>query len=181
MRTLRSAMLAPACAVAVISAMTYVGAQGNRAQQRDDDGLRHLVYIGTPGDGGTDNQSGVIVLDADKNYSFVKRIPYGLPASMMPGPKISGITASVPLNMIYVASNGWLKAIKLDTDEVAWTFNGESAPVQRQMGERGPRGVVNGCCERPWTLPDGKTLLVASSYNDFGTTLMPPPAKISAN
>ena len=31
--------------------------------------------------------------------------------------------------------------------------------------ERATRGAASGCCERPWTLPDGKTLLVGSSYN----------------
>src|SRR5260221_10552887 len=35
--------------------------------------VRHLVYIATPGDEGTDNQSGIVVLDADKGYSFIKR------------------------------------------------------------------------------------------------------------
>src|SRR4051812_39709173 len=63
---------------------------------------RHLVYIATPGDDGADGQSGVIVLDADHDYRFLKRIPYGLPASQLPGPKISGMTASVPANKIYV-------------------------------------------------------------------------------
>ena len=78
-----------------------------------------------------DNQSGVVVLDADKDYSFLKRISYDLPASKMPGPKISGITVSLPLQMLYVTSDGWMKAIDLTTDKVAWTFNGESAPVER--------------------------------------------------
>src|SRR5262249_35814978 len=57
---------------------------------------RHLLYIATPGDEGADDQSGVIVLDADHDYRFVKRIPYGLAASEMPGPKISGMTSSIP-------------------------------------------------------------------------------------
>ena len=62
------------------------------------------MYIATPGDNGTDNQSGVVVLDADKDYSFLKRISYDLPASKMPGPKMSGITVSLPLQMLYVTS-----------------------------------------------------------------------------
>ena len=124
-----------------------------------DNEVRHLLYVATPGDNGTDNQSGVVVLDADKGYSFIKRIPYGLPASQMPGPKIAGIEASVPLQMLYVAANGHMLAIDLKTDAVAWMFKGEGAPVART------RGVASGCCERPWTLPDGKTLLVGSSYN----------------
>ena len=63
--------------------------------------------------------------------------------------------------MLYVTTNGWMKAIDLTTDKSAWTFNGESAPVERT------RGAASGCCERPWTLPDGKTLLVGSSYNSW--------------
>jgi hypothetical protein len=154
---------AMATAGCVVVAATMLSAQ-NGAQSRPmrtgpDEEVRHLVYIATPGDNGTDNQSGVVVLDADKNYSFIKRISYGLPASQMPGPKIAGIEASVPLQMLYVAANGHMLAIDLKTDAVAWTFKGESAPVERS------RGAASGCCERPWTLPDGKTLLVGSSYN----------------
>jgi hypothetical protein len=157
MHKLRTAMLATTCAVAAVSAMTFVSAQGNSGTAR----ARHLVYIATPGDNGTDNQSGVVVLDADDNYSFLKRISYELPAAMMPGPKVAGITASLPLQMLYVTTDGWMKAIDLSTDKIAWTFNGESGPVTRT------RGAASGCCERPWTLPDGKTLLVGSSYNSW--------------
>jgi hypothetical protein len=101
------------------------------------------------------------VLDADYQYSFIKRIPYGLPAAMMPGPKISGIAASKALQMLYVTSDGWMKAIDLSTDQIAWTFKGESAPVERT------RGAASGCCERPWVLPDDKTMVVGSSYNSW--------------
>src|SRR5262245_47863810 len=158
MRTFKSVLWSTACVVALVA---VTNAQNRQRQPRTgpDEEIRHLVYIATPGDNGTDNQSGVVVLDADKNYSFIKRIPYGLPASQMPGPKIAGIEASVPLQMLYVAANGHMLAIDLKTDAVAWKFNGEIAPVERM------RGAVSGCCERPWTLPDGKTLLVGSSYN----------------
>jgi hypothetical protein len=164
-----------ACAVAVISAMTFVSAQRGGApggapaagQQRGPgaprgEQIRHLVYIATPGDNGTDNQSGVVVLDADKNYSFLKRISYGLPAAQMPGPKNAGIAVSVPLQMLYVTSDGWMKAIDLKTDNIAWTFKGEPVGSFERT-----RGSVTGCCERPWLLPDGKTLLVGSSYNSW--------------
>ena len=167
MQKRRTALLATACAIGAVSAVTYVSAQSNARAPQDAAPLRHLVYIATPGDGGTDNQSGIVVLDADKNFSFLKRISYQLAASMMPGPKVAGITASVPLNMIYVAVNGYMTAFNLATDEIAWAFKGESAPVKRQMGTNGPRGDVSGCCERPWMLPDGKTMLVGSSYNDW--------------
>ena len=147
--------------------MTYVSAQRaagpagapQRAPRAEQ--IRHLVFIATPGDNGTDNQSGVVVLDADKNYSFLKRISYGLPAALMPGPKNAGIAVSVPLQMLYVTVDGYMTAFDLATDKIAWTFSGESAPVART------RGAASGCCERPWTLPDGKTLLVGSSYNSW--------------
>jgi len=175
-------MLSMACAVAVVSAMTYVSAQrgaapaapeaaGGAAQRGGGargggvprgEQVRHLVYIATPGDGGTDNQSGVVVLDADKNYSFLKRISYGLPAAQMPGPKNAGIAVSVPLQMLYVTSDGWMKAIDLTTDQIAWTFNGETPGSFERT-----RGSTTGCCERPWLLPDGKTLVVGSSYNSW--------------
>lgn len=148
------------CVAAAATALT--AQQGSRPVRSGPEGqTRHLVYIATPGDNGTDNQSGVIVLDADKNYSFIKRISYGLPAARMPAPKVSGIEVSVPLQMLYVATNGWLMGLDLKTDLPVWTFNGESAPVQRT------RGAASGCCERPWTLPDGKSMLVGSSYNTW--------------
>jgi DNA-binding beta-propeller fold protein YncE len=123
---------------------------------------RHLLYIATPGDEGADDQSGVIVLDADHDYRFIKRIPYGLAASELPGPKISGLTSSIPANKIYVTTDGGsMIAFDLKTDRIAWTFNGEKTPVTVQR--RG--SAATGCCERPYTLPGGKTLLVASAYN----------------
>ena len=102
------------------------------------------------------------MLDADKGYSFIKRISYGLPAARMPAPKVSGIEVSVPLQMLYVATNGWLMGLDLKTDMPVWTFNGEPAGVAHRT-----RGAASGCCERPWTLPGGKTLLAGSSYNSW--------------
>src|ERR1700760_1710483 len=34
--------------------------------------IRHLLFIATPGGGGADDQSGIVVLDADHDYRFVK-------------------------------------------------------------------------------------------------------------
>ena len=82
MKRLRTAMLAAGCAVAVVS--TLSAQRGGGPPRGESEKVRHLVYIGTPGDNGTDNQSGVVVLDADKDYSFIKRIPYDLPAAKMP-------------------------------------------------------------------------------------------------
>ena len=125
---------------------------------------RHLIYIATPGDEGADGQSGVVVLDADHDYRFVKRISYGLAASELPGPKISGMTSSIPANKIYVTTDGGdMIAFDLKTDKIAWNFKGETGPVKLQR--RG--AAADGCCERPYTLPGGKTLLVASAYNNW--------------
>src|SRR4029078_2699795 len=116
MNTFRAATFAAICAVVVGSA-TYVSAQNNaRAPRESAPPVRHLVYIATPGDNGTDNQSGVVVLDADKDYSFLKRISYDLPASRMPGPKVSGITVSIPLQLLYVTTDGYMMAFDLTTD-----------------------------------------------------------------
>jgi len=158
MQKMRTSILATSCAVAVVSVLS---AQSTPRVAPESGRVRHLVYIATPGDEGTDNQSGIVVLDADKGYSFIKRISYQLPASKMPGPKVSGITASLPLQMLYVTFDGYMMAFDLATDQIAWTFSGESAPVART------RGAVSGCCERPWTLPDGKTMVVGSSYNSW--------------
>jgi hypothetical protein len=183
MQRFRTGVVAMVCAAGMVCSMTYVsaqrggaaGARGGGAPQGER--IRHLVYIATPGDNGTDNQSGVVVLDADKNYSFLKRISYGLPAAQMPGPKNAGIAVSVPLQMLFVTTDGWMKAIDLSTDQIAWTFNGESTPVQKS----GVLGALSGCCERPWLLPDGKTLVVGSSYNAWWYYIDGPPARCSAN
>jgi hypothetical protein len=144
MQKLRIAMLATTCAAAVVSASIYLSAQNNpRAARESGPPVRHLVFVATPGDNGTDNQSGIVVLDADKDFSFLKRISYDLPASKMPGPKVSGITVSLPLQMLYVTTDGYMTAFDLATDKTAWTFNGESGPVPRT------RGAASGCCERP--------------------------------
>jgi hypothetical protein len=162
-----TATLILSCGMMALAMVTYVGAQrpAGAPDQRvpASERIRHLVYIGTPGDQGTDNQSGVIVLDADKNYSFVKRISYDLPAAKMPGGKVSGIAVSVPLQMLYITQDGSMTAFDLATDKIAWRFNGESTPVERPNGRAG--SSLTGCCERPWVLPDGKTIIVGSHYN----------------
>ena len=72
------------------------------------------------------------------------------------------MTSSIPANKIYVTTDGGsMIAFDLKTDKIAWTFKGEKTPVKLQR--RG--SAADGCCERPYTLPGGKTLLVASAYN----------------
>jgi DNA-binding beta-propeller fold protein YncE len=117
---------------------------------------RHLVYVAVPGGsaGGqfsSDmNGVGIVVLDADRNFDFVKRIPtWDVPASMSPE-EVSGIAASTTTNMVYLATRGRLAAFDLGTDKKVWeqTYDGN-------------------CCERPELTPDGKTLVVGSDLKDY--------------
>jgi DNA-binding beta-propeller fold protein YncE len=125
---------------------------------------RHLLFVATPGGGGADDQSGIVVLDADHNYRFVKRISYGLPAARMPGPEITGIAASVSENKVYVTTaGGAMLAFDLTTDKIVWSFTGEKTLVATTR----VRAATNGCCERPYTMPGGHALLVASAYNHW--------------
>ncbi len=169
---IRNVLLATASAALLASVASSVVAQeGARPApapgapvQTYKEPAKHLLYIATPGDGGADGQSGVVVLDADHDYRFVKRIPYDLAASELPGPKISGMTSSIPANKIYVTTDGGdMIAFDLKTDKIAWTFHGEEKPVA--VSRRG--AAASGCCERPYTLPGGNTLLVASAYNSW--------------
>jgi DNA-binding beta-propeller fold protein YncE len=154
---LATASMALVSATGAVRAQNTPGAFGSALN-------RHLLYIALPGGSGADGQSGIVVLDADRNYQFVKRISYGLPAARMPGPEITGVTASVPENKLYVTTQGGnMLAIDLTTDQVAWEFKGEPTPVATTR----LRSATSGCCERPYTLPGGKALLVASAYNHW--------------
>ena len=138
------------------------GAMGGAPAPRSHN--RHLLFIATPGGGGADDESGIVVLDGDHNWRFVKRLSYGLPAARMPGPEISGIAASVPENKIYVTTDGGdMLAFDLTTDKIVWDFKGEKSPVATTRGG----AATDGCCERPYTLPGGHALLVASAYNHW--------------
>src|SRR5215831_17280952 len=117
---------------------------------------RRLVYVALPGGsaGGQFsselNGVGIVVLDVDRNFDFVKRIPtWNVPASISPE-EVSGVAASAATNMIYLATRGRLAAFDLGTDRKAWenTYDGT-------------------CCERPELTPDGKTLVVGSDLKDF--------------
>jgi len=147
-------------ATASVTLITGVAVMAQGAAPRSD---RHLLYIATPGGGGKDGQSGIVVLDADHDYRFVKRISYGLPADKMPGPQVTGIAASVPENKLYIATVGGLLAVDLTTDKIVWEFKGEDKPVATTRGG----AATNGCCERPYTLPGGQALLVGSAYNHW--------------
>jgi hypothetical protein len=117
---------------------------------------RRLVYVTLPGGsaGGQfssdGNGVGIVVLDVDRNFEFVKRIPtWNVAASISPE-EVSGVAASGATNMIYLATRGRLAAFDLATDQKVWeqTYDGT-------------------CCERPEVTPDGRTLVVGSDLKDF--------------
>lgn len=117
---------------------------------------RRLVYVTLPGGsaGGQfssdGNGIGIVVLDVDRNFEFVKRIPtWNVAASISPE-EVSGVTASGATNMIYLATRGRLAAFDLATDQKVWEQTYDGA-----------------CCERPEVTPDGKTLVVGSDLKDF--------------
>ncbi len=117
---------------------------------------RRLVYVAVPGGsaGGQFssemNGVGIVVLDVDNKFEFVKRIPtWNVPASISPE-EVSGVAASMTTNMIYLATRGRLAAFDLGTDQKAWEQTYEGT-----------------CCERPEVTPDGKTLVVGSDLKDF--------------
>ena len=118
---------------------------------------RRLVYSTTPGGHaggqypGSTNGIGIIVLDAEKDYSFVKRIPtWDVPASITPE-EVAGVSASPATNMIYLSTRGRLAAFDLATDKKVWenTY------------------TPGTCCERGQVAPDGLTLIVGSDLKDF--------------
>lgn len=117
---------------------------------------RRLLYVTLPGGsaGGqfssTRNGIGIVVLDVDNGYEFVKRIPtWDVPASLSPE-EVSGVSASPATNMIYLSTRGRLAAFDLGTDKKVWenTYDGF-------------------CCERGQVSPDGLTLIVGSDLKDF--------------
>lgn len=114
---------------------------------------RHLLYVTEPGTlthPSSTNGWGIIVLDADNNYAFVKRIPVWDYAASMGPEDVSGVAADPATNMLYLAARGRLAALDLATDKLVWstTLDGK-------------------CCERPQVDADGKTLIVGSNLRDY--------------
>jgi DNA-binding beta-propeller fold protein YncE len=124
------------------------GARGSFAPRS-----RHLIYVTLPGSlerpmfpAG----NGIVVLDADNNYAFVKRIHVWDYAGSMTPEDISGVAASPATNMLYLSARGRLAAIDLATDKMVWTTT-----------------LDGKCCERPQVDADGKTLIVGSNLQDY--------------
>jgi DNA-binding beta-propeller fold protein YncE len=125
---------------------------------------RHLISVAVPGTlekPGFSTGLGMVVLDADDNYSFVKRIPtWDTPGSMSPE-QVAGMAASPVTNMIYVAQRGRIGAFDLATDKMVW---------ETELDGR--------CCERPQLTPDGSKLVVGSDLQDYWFVLDPRTGKL---
>src|SRR5436190_7548662 len=117
---------------------------------------RRLVYVALPGGsaGGQFssemNGQGIVVLDVDRNFEFVKRIPTFNTAAAARPAEAAGIAASPATNMIYLAMRGRLAAFDLATDQKVWdnTYDGF-------------------CCERQEITPDGLTIVAGSNLRNF--------------
>src|SRR6516164_9923700 len=82
---------------------------------------RHLIYVTLPGSLERPiypNGDGIVVLDADNNYAFVKRIHVWDYSGSMSPEDISGVAAEPATNMLYLAARGRLGAIDLATDRM---------------------------------------------------------------
>jgi len=133
----------------LVGPATLPSAEGEELQPS----ARHLLYVALPGSTEVPayrNGLGVVVLDADDHYSFVKRIPtWDVPGSVSPE-VVTGVTASPVTNLMYIATQGRLGALDLASDKMIWSnaYDGK-------------------CCERPQITGNGKTILVGSAKRDF--------------
>jgi DNA-binding beta-propeller fold protein YncE len=143
----------PAPAGGTLSAAPAAAAPGAPPIRQRGEGFRprskHLIYITLPGSlerPAMQSGVGIVVLDANDNYRFIKRIQsWDYPASESVE-QVSGVAASPVTNLIYVASRGRLGAFDMGTDQLVWST------------------VVDGhCCERPQVTPDGKIIVVGAS------------------
>jgi DNA-binding beta-propeller fold protein YncE len=116
-------------------------------------GDRHLLYVALPGSTEHppyENGLGIVVLDVETRYSFVKRIAaWDVPASAWPE-VVTGFAASPVTNTAYIATRGHLGAIDLSTDRMIWSNDYDGM-----------------CCERPQVTADGQLVVVGSDKKDF--------------
>src|ERR1700722_12512335 len=137
---------APLCLSAALPIMAQTPGSPHAAAAKPNDPFRprgrHLLYVALPGSleqPGWLNGVGIVVLDANDNYRFVKRIPTWEYAGSMSPEQVSGMAANPVATLIYVAARGRLAAIDMGTDKMVWsvTLDGK-------------------CCERPQVPADGK-------------------------
>jgi DNA-binding beta-propeller fold protein YncE len=139
------------------SAPSQVPAAGAARQRGARDTFRprarHLIYVTLPGSLERPawlNGTGIVVLDANDGYRFVKRLQTWDYAASMSPEQVSGVAASPVTNLIYVAARGRLGAIDMGTDQMVWsvTLDGK-------------------CCERPQVTPDGKIVVVGGDLQAY--------------
>src|SRR5436190_21318009 len=117
---------------------------------------RRLLYVALPGGsaGGQFssemNGQGIVVLDVDRNFEFVKRIPTYNTAAAVRHAEAAGIAPSPATNITSLAMHGQLTAFDLATDQKVWdnTYDGF-------------------CCERQEITPDGLTIVAGSNLRNF--------------
>jgi DNA-binding beta-propeller fold protein YncE len=121
------------------------------------DGVKHLLYVATPGIrndlawGG----HGVLVFDMDAGHKFVKRIPFGgLDEKGVPR-NVKGVCASAATKRLYVSTTHTLSCIDLTTEKVLW------------------EKPYNGGCDRMSMTPDGKTMYLPALEKDFWNVVNP--------
>lgn len=157
---LTAALLMVSCAAVLAQAQTQANpaVAAKPAYQKKVRGdftlhTQHLLYVVLPGSlerpiypAG----SGIVVLDANNHWAFVKRIHVWNYAASQPPEDISGMAASPATNMLYLSARGRIAAVDLATDKVVWstTLDGR-------------------CCERPQVDSDGKTLVVGSNLQNY--------------
>ena len=109
---------------------------------------RHLIYVTLPGSierPALQSGVGIVVLDANDHFRFVKRIATWDYAGSVSPEQISGVAASPVTNMIYLAARGRLGAFDLATDRLVWS-----------------KMLDGHCCERPQVTPDGRIVVVGA-------------------
>ena len=120
---------------------------------------RHLIYVTLPGtlvENSYRNGLGIVVLDANDGYRFIKRIPTWAPAASISPEQVAGVAASPVTNMIYLATRGRLGAFDLKTEKMVWENEYDGF-----------------CCERPQVTADGSALVVGSDLKDFWYVVNP--------
>lgn len=140
MQSALTAMIRPACAIALI--ITVAGAvamTGPAAAQQ----TRRFLYVAAPGAGNEFEYHGVgiLVYDIDNEHRFVKRVPTFPVISGQKPEYVRGIAASASARRLYVSTVERLAAFDLVSDKIVWekTYDGR-------------------CCDRLALSPDGTTI-----------------------
>src|SRR5258708_3391962 len=128
--------------LAVLLLTTFSAAQAPPASGTTATGVRHLLYVATPGIrnypqyGG----NGVLVFDIDNGHKFVRRINVPGMGTQQTPEAAKGICANSTTGRLYVSNTKGLSCIDLTNDRVLWEKTYDSG------------------CDRMSISPDGKTI-----------------------